>query len=76
MQSRYVTSSIKLGSAFVVQATVWGIPYSFGVFLDAYSKEPNIFNQSGARELLPLIGNLSSGIIYCSGEFVNHIGDL
>lgn len=31
-------------------------------------KDPSIANQSGSKELLPLIGNLSSGIIYCSGK--------
>lgn len=66
--------SKKLASAFLVEAIVWGIPYSFGIFLDAYNKDPYIANQPGASQLLPLIGNLSSGIIYCSGKSTSKMG--
>ena len=58
---------IKLGSVFLVEAVIWGLPTSFGVFLDAYNRDPVLSSQPSADKLLPLIGNLSSGIIYCSG---------
>jgi hypothetical protein len=37
--------------------------------LTAYLQDPRYASQKDATSLLPLIGTLSSGIIYCSGSF-------
>ncbi|KAJ7364934.1 major facilitator superfamily domain-containing protein [Mycena albidolilacea] len=62
-----------LAAAFIVVAIVWGFPNAYGVFLDAYLQDPRFASQKNAATLLPLIGTLSSGIIYCSGSVVNPI---
>ncbi|KAK7022118.1 major facilitator superfamily domain-containing protein [Favolaschia claudopus] len=62
-----------LAAAFVVEAIVWGFPNSYGVFLDAYLQNPRYASQKSSTSLLPLIGTLSSGIIYCSGFFITPI---
>ncbi|KAF7314668.1 hypothetical protein MKEN_00940700 [Mycena kentingensis (nom. inval.)] len=62
-----------LAAAFVVEAIVWGFPNAYGVFLDEYLKDPRYSSQAGSSTLLPLIGTLSSGIIYCAGVVVNPI---
>ncbi|KAJ7741351.1 MFS general substrate transporter [Mycena metata] len=62
-----------LAAAFVVEAIVWGFPNAYGVFLGSYLQDPRYASQKSAASLLPLIGTLSSGIIYCSGPFVNPI---
>ncbi|KAJ7617455.1 major facilitator superfamily domain-containing protein [Mycena polygramma] len=62
-----------LAAAFVVDAIVWGFPNAYGVFLDVYLRDPRFISQKDATSLLPLIGTLSSGIIYCAGAFVNPI---
>ncbi|KAK7047429.1 hypothetical protein VNI00_006660 [Paramarasmius palmivorus] len=60
-----------LFASFLTKASVQGFPLSFGVFLEAYLKDPEYTNQPNASSLLPLIGPLASGIIYCSGPFIN-----
>ncbi|KAJ7160123.1 MFS general substrate transporter [Mycena filopes] len=62
-----------LAAAFVVQTFSWGVPNVYGVFLDSYLQDPRYTSQKNAASLLPLIGTLSSGIIYCSGFIVNPI---
>ncbi|KAJ7495833.1 major facilitator superfamily domain-containing protein [Mycena galericulata] len=62
-----------LAAAFFVEGIVWGFPNAYGVFLDAYLQDPRYNSQKSATSLLPLIGTLSSGIIYCSGPVVNPI---
>ncbi|KAJ7608151.1 MFS general substrate transporter [Roridomyces roridus] len=62
-----------LAAAFVVEAVVWGFPNAYGVFLDSYLQDPRFSSQQSATSLLPLIGTLSTGIIYCSGPFINPI---
>ncbi|KAJ6504693.1 major facilitator superfamily domain-containing protein [Mycena vitilis] len=62
-----------LAAAFVVEAIVWGFPNAYGVFLDSYLRDQRFSSQKSATSLLPLIGTLSSGIIYCSGAFINPI---
>ncbi|KAG7445645.1 MFS general substrate transporter [Guyanagaster necrorhizus] len=57
-------------AAFVVEGVVWGFPDSFGVFLDSYLYDPKFMNQPHASSLLPLIGPLSSGMIFCSGPLI------
>ncbi|TDL22145.1 MFS general substrate transporter [Rickenella mellea] len=60
----------QLAGTFLVEAIVWGFPNSFGVFLSAYLQDPKLSSQSHASTLLPLIGTLSSGIMYCSGPAI------
>ncbi|KAJ7367326.1 major facilitator superfamily domain-containing protein [Mycena albidolilacea] len=62
-----------LAAAFMIEAIVWGFPNAYGIFLDAYLQDPRYASQKNAASLLPLIGTLSSGIIYCSGLFINPI---
>jgi hypothetical protein len=64
----YFIKNLKLLAAFFVENIVWGFPNAFGVFLDAYLKDPVYSTQKHANSLLPLIGTLTSGIIYCSGK--------
>lgn len=61
----------KLLGAFTAQAVTWGLPNSFGTLLNAYLQDKSYASQPHASSLLPLIGTLSSGIIYCSG-LINH----
>ncbi|KAG8760587.1 hypothetical protein FRC14_002589 [Serendipita sp. 396] len=56
-----------LFSAFFVELIVWGFPCAFGTFLDAYLRDPTYASQKNAQLLLPMIGTMTSGIIYCSG---------
>lgn len=56
-----------LVAAFVVEAIVWSFPFAYGVFLESYLSDPVYSSQSHAITLLPLIGTISSGIMYCSG---------
>ncbi|KAJ6562574.1 MFS general substrate transporter [Mycena capillaripes] len=62
-----------LAAAFVVEAIVWGFPDAYGVFLNSYLQDPRYASQKSATSLLPLIGTLSSGIVYCSGLVINPI---
>ncbi|KAF9265016.1 MFS general substrate transporter [Marasmius fiardii PR-910] len=62
-----------LVAAFFVEVIIWGLANSFGVFLDVYLSNPTYATQPHASSLLPLIGPLNSGIIYCSGPFINPI---
>ncbi|GAW04846.1 sugar transporter [Lentinula edodes] len=62
-----------LTAAFFVEAIVWGFPTSFGVFLDAYLNDTKYASQPKASSLLPLIGPVSTGIIYCSGPFITPV---
>lgn len=64
------TNPLQLLSAFLVETIVWGFPNAFGSFLDAYLKDTTYSTQKHANLLLPLIGTLSSGIIYCSGSSI------
>ncbi|KAE9399890.1 MFS general substrate transporter [Gymnopus androsaceus JB14] len=62
-----------LTAAFLVQFTVWGFPTTFGVFLDAYLNDSRYTTQPNASTLLPLIGPVATGIIYCSGPFITPV---
>ncbi|KAL4250659.1 Proton-linked Monocarboxylate Transporter [Abortiporus biennis] len=62
-----------LAAAFVADAVVWGFPNAFGVFLDAYLRDPSLTSQPRASTLLPLVGPLSTGLIYCSGPFLHPV---
>ncbi|KAF8608593.1 MFS general substrate transporter [Ceratobasidium sp. AG-I] len=51
-----------LAGSFVLELLVWALPFSYGVFLNHYTSH-HLFD--GPQEfLLPLVGTLSSGIIY------------
>ncbi|KAG9015709.1 hypothetical protein FRB90_004374, partial [Tulasnella sp. 427] len=58
-----------LASAWLVELLVWSFPVSYGVFLNYYTSvlflpdDPQI-------NLLPIVGTLSSGIIYVGGMFI------
>ncbi|KAF8917335.1 MFS general substrate transporter [Mucidula mucida] len=54
-------------ASFFVQALVWGFQGANGIFLDSYLTTPKYNSQPHASTILPVIGPLSSGIIYCSG---------
>ncbi|KAJ6514179.1 major facilitator superfamily domain-containing protein [Mycena vitilis] len=62
-----------LAAAFMVEAIVWGFPDAYGVFLNSYLQDPRYATQKSATSLLPLIGTLSSGIVYCSGPILNPV---
>ncbi|KII87272.1 hypothetical protein PLICRDRAFT_42920 [Plicaturopsis crispa FD-325 SS-3] len=62
-----------LAAAFSIEAIVWGFPNAFGIFLDTYMRDPTYASQKNASSILPLVGPLSSGIIYCSGPIINPI---
>ena len=64
---------MKLAAAFVVEGVVWAFPSSFGTLLSAYLQESNLTAQSGASDILPLIGPISSGIMYCSGNPIEYL---
>ncbi|KAA1476050.1 MFS general substrate transporter [Dentipellis sp. KUC8613] len=59
-----------LVAAFIVEALVWSFPFAYGIFLTAYLAEPNFANQPNAETLLPLVGTLSSGVIYLTGPVI------
>ncbi|CDZ98726.1 Monocarboxylate transporter [Phaffia rhodozyma] len=50
-----------LAAAFVVELLVWSPPFSYGVFLEYYRS--TLFPDDKSA-LLPLIGSISSGLIY------------
>ncbi|KAK7462385.1 hypothetical protein VKT23_007984 [Stygiomarasmius scandens] len=62
-----------LVAAFFVEALVFGFPMTSGIFLDDYLHDPSYTSQPNAEFLLPLIGPTTTGIIYCSGPFLNPI---
>ncbi|KAH7339671.1 MFS general substrate transporter [Rhizoctonia solani] len=57
-----------LAGGFVVELLIWALPFTYGVFLNHYTSH-RLFE--GSQEaLLPLVGTLSSGIIYLTSVFV------
>ncbi|KAJ3986211.1 MFS general substrate transporter [Lentinula detonsa] len=54
-----------LGSAWVLDCFLWGLPFSYGVFLKYYSVSSPVFNHDSLT-LLTLAGTLSTGILYMS----------
>ncbi|GJE94721.1 MFS general substrate transporter [Phanerochaete sordida] len=59
-----------LVASCVVELFVWGFPNSSGVLLAAYLKDPLYSSQKHATSILPLVGTLCTGIMYCSGLVV------
>lgn len=53
----------------MIETIAWGFPSSYGVFLDAYLADSKWSSQPNAAYLLPLTGNLCSGLMYCTSEF-------
>ncbi|KAI0036432.1 MFS general substrate transporter [Vararia minispora EC-137] len=53
-----------LVSIFVAGMMIWAFSVAWGVFLEAYLRDTTLLSQPHATALLPLIGNLSSGIMY------------
>ncbi|GJF00861.1 MFS general substrate transporter [Phanerochaete sordida] len=51
----------------VIGLFVWGFPNSSGALLAAYFEDERYMSQPHATSRLPLIGTLSTGILYCSG---------
>ncbi|CAE6430123.1 unnamed protein product [Rhizoctonia solani] len=57
-----------LAGGFFVELLIWALPFTYGVFLNHYTSH-HLFD--GPEEfLLPLVGTLSSGIIYLTSLFV------
>lgn len=56
----------QLAAAFMVESLVWGFPNGYGAFLANYLNDPELVNQEHGRTLLPLVGPLASGIMYCA----------
>ncbi|CAE6364019.1 unnamed protein product [Rhizoctonia solani] len=57
-----------LAGGFFVELLIWALPFTYGVFLNHYTTH-HLFD--GPEEfLLPLVGTLSSGIIYLTSVFV------
>ncbi|KAG9082244.1 hypothetical protein FS749_007009 [Ceratobasidium sp. UAMH 11750] len=57
-----------LAGSFVLELLVWALPFSYGVFLNHYTSQ-HMFR--GPQEfLLPLVGTLSSGIIYLTSVVI------
>ena len=59
--------TVQLVASFLVEVFVWGFPNSSGVLLAAYLKDPRYNTQQHATSILPLVGTLCTGIMYCSG---------
>lgn len=59
-----------LAASSLVGMLVWGFPNSSGVLLAAYLDDPLYKSQKNAETILPLIGTLCTGIMYCSGLFI------
>lgn len=56
-----------------METIVWGFPNAYGDLLDAYFKEPALASQPSAQFLLPMIGTLTSGIMYCSAPLLKYL---
>ena len=52
----------------MVECLTWGYLGAFGVLLASYLRDPKYNSQDHASTLLPLVGNLCSGIMYISGK--------
>lgn len=68
---RYISKSLnlcQLAAAFWVEGLVWGFPTAYGVILVKYMEDPVLSSAPHASYLLPLIGPLASGIMYCAGQ--------
>ncbi|KAG8977429.1 hypothetical protein FRC05_001827 [Tulasnella sp. 425] len=58
-----------LASAWMFELLVWSLPFSYGVFLNYYTTV--LFSPDDSQlNLLPLVGTLSSGIIYMASLLV------
>ncbi|THH12106.1 hypothetical protein EW146_g7813 [Bondarzewia mesenterica] len=55
-------------AAVIIEGHVWSFPLGFGIFLTAYLDEPALVSQPNSSVLLPLIGTLSTGVLYLTGS--------
>ncbi|KAG9311579.1 MFS general substrate transporter [Chiua virens] len=69
-QDRGIAAWSFLLAAAVVEGVTWSIPFSFGIIIEDYLQVPEIASQRNAAKLIPLVGQLASGIIYCSAPAV------
>ncbi|KAI5461957.1 monocarboxylate transporter [Mariannaea sp. PMI_226] len=54
-----------LFASFLIEASLWGFPLSFGVFQDFYSRQP----QFQGNQNIPIIGTLSTSIYFLGNPF-------
>lgn len=66
-RARRVADYEQLLASCVIGLFVWGFPNSSGALLAAYFEDARYMSQPHATSRLPLIGTLSTGILYCSG---------
>ncbi|GAA6047868.1 hypothetical protein JCM3770_004682 [Rhodotorula araucariae] len=58
--------------AFSIETVVWGLPSSYGLFLEYYQRH-GVHGHSASSSLLPLVGTLSSGAIYLLGPPISFL---
>ncbi|KAF7798674.1 hypothetical protein EIP86_009898 [Pleurotus ostreatoroseus] len=54
-------------AGFLSDILLWGFPASSGILLAAWVSDPVYSSQNHAGSLLPLVGTVCTGIMYCSG---------
>lgn len=59
-----------LAGAFAIETVIWGLPASYGLFLDYYQQH-GVAGVRAGSSLLPLVGTVSSGFIYVLGPPVS-----
>ncbi|KAF9065349.1 major facilitator superfamily domain-containing protein [Rhodocollybia butyracea] len=57
-----------LVGAWFIELMVWSPPFSYGVFLNFYTTDPDLKRYSSAS--LALVGSLASGVLYLSSPIV------
>ncbi|GAA5834570.1 hypothetical protein JCM9279_004356 [Rhodotorula babjevae] len=58
--------------AFSIETVVWGLPSSYGLFLEHYQRE-GVHGHAASSSLLPLVGTVSSGAIYLLGPPISFL---
>ncbi|GAA5897548.1 hypothetical protein JCM8208_003301 [Rhodotorula glutinis] len=58
--------------AFSIETVVWGLPSSYGLFLEHYQREV-VRGHAASSSLLPLVGTVSSGAIYLLGPPISFL---
>ncbi|KPV78552.1 uncharacterized protein RHOBADRAFT_51007 [Rhodotorula graminis WP1] len=58
--------------AFSIETVVWGLPSSYGLFLEYYQRE-GVNGHAASSSLLPLVGTVSSGAIYLLGPPISFL---
>ncbi|KAF9071436.1 major facilitator superfamily domain-containing protein [Rhodocollybia butyracea] len=57
-----------LASAWFIEFLVWSPPFSYGVFLNFYTTDPDLKQYSSSS--LALVGSMASGVLYLSSPVV------